>query len=145
MDLYVYWLIAALVLVVVEMLTSGFAVICFAIGALFAAIVALCGLDLNWQLVAMVVFTVLAFVLVRPFVLKYLNKKKHDVAMNVDGLINRIGFVSETIDGTVGTGRVAIDGDDWKAMAKENGIIEKGTRVKIVAHDSLIVTVEPCD
>lgn len=140
MELYVIWLIAALVLVVVEMLTAGFAVICFAIGATAAAIVDLCGLSLNWQLAAMALFTMLAFVLVRPFVLRYLNRKKDEVPTNTDALIGRVGIVTEAIEPSTLAGRVAIDGDDWKAVASEP--IAKGERVRIVARESVIVTVE---
>ena len=39
MDYYQIWLIAAIILVIIELLTAGFGVICFAIGALFSALV----------------------------------------------------------------------------------------------------------
>ena len=36
---YYYWLIAAIVLVIVEICTAGFGALCFAIGAAFSALV----------------------------------------------------------------------------------------------------------
>ena len=49
---------------------------------------------------------------------------------------------SETIEAE-GYGRVAIDGDDWKAVSANGGRIEKGDNVKVVGRDSIIITVEP--
>ena len=40
-----------------------------------------------------------------------------------------------------GYGRVAIDGDDWKATASTD--IKKGDTVTIVTRESIILTVEP--
>jgi membrane protein implicated in regulation of membrane protease activity len=53
--------------------------------------------------------------------------------------------VSERIDGEQHTGRVAIDGDDWKAVSEDGAVIEKGTNVEIVKLDSIIVTVRKCN
>lgn len=141
MEIYMYWLIGALLLVLIEILTAGFAVICFAIGAIFAALAAFCGGSLIVQLVAMIVFTAISFVLVRPFAIKYLNPK-NQAAMNADAIIGRTGHVTETIDSAASTGRVAVDGDEWKAISANNTTIAKGSVVRITHRESLVVTVE---
>ena len=41
-----------------------------------------------------------------------------------------------------GYGRVLIDGDDWKACAIDNEAIAKGTKVRVVKMESIIITVE---
>ena len=96
----------------------------------------------NWQLIIMAIFTFTSFVLVRPFILKFFSKKNGDIITNVDAIIGRIGRVSERIDPKAGTGRVAIDGDDWKAISTNGEIIEKGESVKVISHESLIIYVE---
>ncbi len=48
MQYYQIWLIAAIILVIIELLTSGFGVICFAIGALFSALTDYLGGALIW-------------------------------------------------------------------------------------------------
>ena len=139
---YYYWLIAAIVLVIVEIMTSGFGVICFAIGALFAALVS--GLvedSLSWQIVVFAVVSLLTFIFLRPVVIRFLDKKSKDVKTNAEAIIGRIGVVSERIDAEQHTGRVAIDGDDWKAVSEDGSVIEKGASVEIVKLDSIIVTV----
>lgn len=142
MEVYYYWLIAAIILVIVEIATAGFGVICFAIGAALAALGAYCGLTTIWQLAIFAVVSMLAFIFVRPVVLRFLEKRSKEVKTNVDALIGRKGVVSETIDPVAHTGRVAVDGDDWKAVSENGTVIEKGAEVEILSRDSLIVTVK---
>ena len=42
-----------------------------------------------------------------------------------------------------GYGRVAIGGDDWKAVSSSSDEIPVGTRVRVVKVESIIITVEP--
>lgn len=136
------WAIVALLCVIVEIFTVGFAVICFSFGAVGAAVCAACGLSVAWQIAAFSVFTALAFIFVRPFVLKHFYPAK-EVRTNADAIIGKTGRVSEEIDAQKGTGRVAIDGDDWKAVALGDEVIAVGSKVEIVGRDSIILTVKP--
>ena len=142
MEYYQIWLIAAIVLVIIELLTAGFGVICFAIGALFSALAAYLDLGLLWQLLIFAVTSVLTFIFLRPILIKLLERKSKDVKTNADALIGKAALVSETIDATQNTGRVAVDGDDWKAVSADGSIINKGEKVKIVSRDSIILTVK---
>ena len=142
MEYYQIWLIAAIVLVIIELLTAGFGVICFAIGALFSALVAYFDANLIWQLVVFAAASLLSFLFVRPVVLRFLDKKSKDVKTNADALIGKIAVVSEFIDPEKNEGRVAIDGDDWKAVSVDGSKIDKGEKVEIVSRDSIILTVK---
>jgi len=141
---YYYWLIAAIVLVIVEICTAGFGALCFALGAAFSALVSGLGGSLTWQILAFVVVSLLTFIFLRPIVVRFLDKKSKDVKTNAEAIIGRKGIVSERIDASQHTGRVAIDGDDWKAVSEDGSVIEKGTDVEIIKLDSIIVTVKPC-
>lgn len=136
-----YWLIAAIILVIVEICTAGFGSICFAIGAAFSAVVAALGANFTWQTVVFVVVSLLTFIFLRPVFLRFLDKKSKDVKTNAEAIVGRKGIVSERIDREQHTGRVAIDGDDWKAVSENGEVIEKGTEVEIIKLDSIIVTV----
>ncbi|MCR5013290.1 MAG: NfeD family protein [Bacteroidales bacterium] len=142
MEYYQIWLIAAIVLVIIEILTAGFGVICFAIGALFSALTDYLGASLVWQLVVFAAVSLLAFFFLRPVFLRFLDRKTKDVKTNADALIGKTAIVSETIDATANTGRVAIDGDDWKAVSEDGSVIEKGQKVHVVNRDSIILTVK---
>ncbi len=142
---YYYWLIAAIVLVIVEICTAGFGALCFAIGAAFSALVSGLGGNLTWQIVAFLIVSLLTFIFLRPVVMRFLDKRSKDVKTNADAIIGRKGVVSESIDASQHTGRVAIDGDDWKAVSEDGAVIEKGDDVEIIKRDSIIVTVRKCN
>lgn len=142
MAAYQIWLIVAIVLVIVEICTAAFGSICFAIGAGFSALAAGLGAGLTWQIVIFAVVSLLTFIFLRPFILKFMDRKSKDVKTNADALVGRKAIVSERIDASQLTGRVAVDGDDWKAVSEDGSVIEKGTTVEIVKLDSIILTVK---
>lgn len=142
MQAYLIWLIIAFALVIFEICSATFGAICFAIGAGFSALVAGLGLDLTWQIIVFAVVSLLTFIFLRPFMLKFLDRNAKDVKTNADALLGRKAIVSERIDAAQHTGRVAIDGDDWKAVSSDGAVIETGTEVTIVKMDSIILTVK---
>ena len=143
MEIYQIWLLIAAVFVVIEIFTSGFAVACFSVGCVFGAILAACDLSLTCQVVAFAVGTFLAFVFIRPIVMKYLDKKTNDtgVKTNMDNIIGKTAVVTEKIEEN-GYGRVKIDGDDWKAKTNDGSAAEVGTKVEIESFESIILTVK---
>jgi membrane protein implicated in regulation of membrane protease activity len=140
MEIYVVWLITALVLLIVELFTASFGVVCFSFGAAAAGLAAHCGLSTMWQLLIFSVVSFIAFVFVRPFVVKFLLKKKDEVLTNADAIVGRIAVVTEEINPDKNTGRVKIDGDDWKAEASD--IIPVGEKVEVVSRESIILNVK---
>lgn len=141
MEVYQIWLIIAIILVIVEICTAAFGSICFAIGAGLAALAAALGGGVTWQIIVFAAVSLLTFIFLRPVVIRFLDRKSKDVKTNADALVGRKGIVSERIDAKQHTGRVAIDGDDWKAVSEDGSVIEKGISVEIVKLDSIIVTV----
>lgn len=137
-----FWLIAAIILVIVEILTEGFGSICFAIGAGVSALASYIGANFTWQIIIFLAVSLLTFIFFRPFMLRFLDKRSKHVKTNVDALIGRKGIVSERIDMEKHTGRVSIDGDDWKAVSADGSVIERGVTVEIVKLDSIILTVK---
>lgn len=142
MEIYQIWLIAAILLIIFEIFSATFGAICFAIGAGFSALAAGLGANVTWQIIVFAVVSMLTFIFLRPIVMRFLDRKSKDVKTNADAIIGRKGVVSERIDAEQHTGRVAIDGDDWKAVSEDGSAIEKGTTVEIVKLDSIIVTVK---
>lgn len=141
-DIYYYWLIMAIVLIIVEIVTAGFGAVCFAMGALCSAVAAYIKLSFSWQLGIFAIISLVAFIFLRPIALKFLEKKSQSVKTNADALIGKTAIVSETINCNTHTGRVTIDGDSWKAVSNDNSIIEKGKEVEITEINSIILTVK---
>ena len=140
--LWQMWALVSFICLILELMNGDFFIMCFAIGGVFACIAAALGLGIYGQLLVFAIFSVLSLFFVRPFALKYLHRSGEDRPSNADAVIGRIGTVSEAIEAG-GYGRVAIDGDDWKSLAAGGEAIPKGARVRVVAMDSIILTVEP--
>lgn len=143
MTVWQIWLLVAAVFVVIEIFTSGFAVACFSVGCVLASILAACNLSLTWQIVAFAAGTFLAFVFIRPFVMKYIDKKTNDndVRTNMDNIVGKTAVVTERIE-EGGYGRVKIDGDDWKACTDDGSTAETGEKVTVISYESIILTVK---
>lgn len=141
MEPWQIWIIVALVFFILEIFTPGFAVACLSIGAIGSAIGTAFGCELKFQILIFALVTLLAFVLIRPLVLKFFYSKSENVATNVDALIGRQAIVSEEIKPVIG-GRVKVDGDDWKAVTADGKSVEAGKIVRILKVDSVILTVE---
>ena len=141
MEPWQIWIIVALGFFILEVFTPGFAVACLSIGAIGGAVGSAFGCELKFQILIFAIFTLLAFVLVRPLVLKFFYNKSKEVPTNVDALIGRQAIVTEEIKPVVG-GRVKVDGDDWKAVTADGKSVEAGKIVRILKLDSVILTVE---
>lgn len=141
-NLWLIWVIVSIVCLILELSSGDFFILCFAIGAAVAAILAGCGLSLTWQIVLFAVVSALSLLLVRPALIKKLHKPQRERLSNAEALIGQEGRVSEMIE-VGGFGRVAIDGDDWKAQSADGAAINKDVRVRVVKMESIILTVEP--
>lgn len=142
MEIWQMWLAVGLAMAVIEIFTSGFAVLCFGIGALAASGVAALGLDIKWQVGGFVVFSFIALVYVRPFFQKFLSRGKPEVKSGVDALVGRKARVEADIVPAEHRGRVAVDGDSWKAVSADGSLIRRGETVVILGVDSVVLTVE---
>jgi membrane protein implicated in regulation of membrane protease activity len=141
LNLWMMWALIAVICLIFELLSGGFFIICFSFGALASVVAALLGVSFVGQVIVFAVFSFLCLFLVRPFALRYLhNRHEPDRVSNADAILGRIGFVSQDIE-QGGYGRVAIDGDDWKALSSDGSAISKGAKVKVLSRDSIIITV----
>lgn len=139
-NMWLTWLMLAVVCLIAEVSSGDLYIMCFSIGALGAAVPASVGSPLIIQLLVFAVVSAIAVFFIRPVAIRYLHKNDKDVKSNADALADRIGTVSEEIVAG-GYGRVAIDGDDWKAETSETENIPVGTKVKVVGRESIIIKV----
>ena len=140
-NLWQFWAIIAFLLLILELTSGDFFILCFAIGAAITTLLSLTGMGFLWQLLLFAILSVLCLFFVRPVMLRYFHRNDPDRKSNADALIGQEGRVSETIVAD-GYGRVAIDGDDWKAVSADGREIAKGSKVRVVSRDSIIITVE---
>lgn len=141
-NLWQMWAVVAIICLILELTAGDFFIICFAIGAVGAAVDAgLLGNGIYAQLFVFVVITLLCLFYVRPFAKRYLRKGEDKRVSNADALLGRQGRVVETIEAG-GFGRVQIDGDIWKAVTRGEADIPEGSNVTVIDRQSTIITVK---
>ena len=136
-----FWLMAFIILVVMEFLTMGLTTIWFAIGALVAFFASLFGATLWIQIILFLVISLVVLVVYRPLAVKYINSRR--IRTNVDDLVGKEGKVTEKIDNFNQTGRVIVNGMDWSARTTIGGTIDVDTIVKVVDVQGVKLIVEP--
>ncbi len=139
--LWQMWALVSFVCLILELMNGDFFIMCFAIGGVCASIAAAFGVGIYGELLVFAICSVLSLFFVRPLALKYLHKGGEERVSNAEAVIGRVGKVSQAIEAG-GYGRVAIDGDDWKARSASGEPIAKNAQVKVVSMESIILTVE---
>jgi membrane protein implicated in regulation of membrane protease activity len=129
---WVLWVIAAGVFGVGEMLTTGFFLAPFAVGAALAAVTDLAGAG---ELVSWIVFVLVSLLtlgVVRPIAKSHMRMPPQ-IRTGTAALIGQHAIVLERIANHEGVGCVKIDGEVWTARAlDEDQVIEAGRRVEVV-------------
>ena len=128
-NMTVVWLIAMIVLLVIEGVVPGLVSIWFAAGALIALVSSLFGAPLWLQIVWFLIVSIALLVLTRPLAKKYVNSRT--TPTNADRIIGKECVVTEEIDNLRGTGAVSVDGKVWTArLERVDGKAPKGSVVK---------------
>lgn len=127
-----FWLIAAGVFFVCEMLTVGFLIFWLGIASILAMIVSLFTDNLLIQTAVFVFSSSLLIFLTKPFIEKFVTKKDKTVNTNVYSLIGKIGIVTEEINPLLGTGQIKIGTEIWSAISTDESIISKDSQIEIL-------------
>lgn len=142
MDMTVVWLIAMIVLLVVEGLVPGLISIWFALGALAALVSALLHAPLWLQIVWFLAVSIIALALTRPLAKKYINARTQPT--NADMMIGKECVVRESIDNVLGTGAVSVDGKVWTARTESDETkAQEGARAVVVRIEGVKLIVKP--
>jgi membrane protein implicated in regulation of membrane protease activity len=128
---WLLWAIAAALLAVGELLTSGlFFLGPVAIAAVIAGVLAAIGAGPVVQLLAFVVLSIASVAVLRPLAKRHITMPPM-LRTGTDALVGARALVLERVD--VNGGRVRIGGEEWSARAfMEDQVIEPGARVEVV-------------
>lgn len=124
------WLIVAGVCLIIEIMTVGFLIFWFAIGALFAMIVSFFTNNLIIQTSVFVLSSGILIFATKPFVKNFVNKKD-GIKTNVYSIVGKTGIVTKDIDTIQALGQVKVDGEIWSAIGLNDATISQGTEVEI--------------
>ena len=137
----IFWAVAVIAFVILELATVGLASIWFALGALCALLAALLGAPVWLQVVWFVIVSVATLLLTRPLARKYINSKT--MATNADRVIGGKAVVKERIDELAGTGAVLADGKMWTARTADGSVAEPGDIVTVLEIRGVRLIVAP--
>lgn len=138
MDAWIVWLIAAGIILVLEMFTLTFYMLWFCIGALVAALVAWIAPDAYLlQVVAGSIVTLVLTIFTKPISKKVRSSKGfQDTGTE---LVGRQGVVVDPIEpGQYGI--VKVGSDTWSAVSAQ--LLAKDERVRVISRSSTIIEVE---
>lgn len=126
-----FWLIAAGIFFVGEILTVGFLIFWLGIGSLLAMIVSLFTDNLIIQTAVFVVSSGLLIFLTKPFVNKFAKIEKK-LTTNAFSIIGKTGIVIEEINPILGTGQIKVGTEIWSATSENENIIAKDSEIEIL-------------
>ena len=130
------WLLAALLLGIIEVLSITFVFLMFAIGADAAAITAFFGGGLIAQVVVFVVVSLLLLIVMKGRI----QRSGDDVRTNADALIGKSGYVTQLVGER--DGRIQFSGGEWSARSTGE-LIPVGTQIEVVAIEGATAVVRP--
>lgn len=136
------WLIAAGLLAVGEMLTAGFFLLPFAIGAAAAGVLALANVAIPFQIVTFVVVSVVSLWMLQQFARKDIHGEL--IPVGAARYIGSTAIVREPISRFT-TGWVKMGTEDWRAITDGNDEIGVDTVVRVVEVRGARLVVEPVD
>lgn len=135
------FLVGALVLFVGEILTAGFFLLPFALGAAISAVLAFLGVPPAVNLVAFLVISVIALVALQ----RYTDTDDDQPPVGANRYADKMGTVLVSVSRSKGTGRVRVETENWRASTDLSDEIPEGTEVQIVEVRGTRLIVEPID
>lgn len=139
--MWTFWLIAAGIFFIGEMLTAGFLIFWLGVGSLVALLVSLFTSNLVIQTAAFVISSIILIFSTKSFADKF--TRKDGVATNVYTLNGKKGIVIEEINPTLGKGQIKVGGEIWSAICDEGLVIPKDSEVEIVRIQGVKAYVTP--
>lgn len=136
------WLIISGVFFIIEMITVGFLVFWFGIGALLAMVVSIFTSNIIIQTTVFIISSTLLLFLTKPLVKKISHKDK--TLTNAYSIIGKKGIVIREINSQNGIGQIKVGTEIWTAKSNTDDIvIKEGVEVDILEIDGVKAVVKP--
>ena len=134
------WLIIAGVFFVAEIVTVGFLVFWFGVGALIAMIFSFFTSNVIVQTAIFIISSSILLFVTKPFVKKFVDVKS--TKTNAFSIIGKKALVIKEIN-SHSVGQIKINGEVWSAEAENDETISEGSEVEIVKINGVKAIVKP--
>lgn len=135
------FLIGALLLFVGEIITAGFFLLPFAIGAAIAAVMAFLSVPPAVTLISFLVISGIALVALQ----RYTDTDDDQPPVGANRYLDKIGTVIVPISRAKGTGRVRVETENWRASTDLSEELPEGMEVEILEVRGTRLIVAPLD
>jgi membrane protein implicated in regulation of membrane protease activity len=143
MELWLIWLVIAVVFGVAEIFTLTAALGVLGAAAAVPAVIAALGLPLPLQLAAFAVSSVVGVLLVRPVALRHMSRPQLE-RFGIDALVGKRAFVVREVNDR--DGLVRIDGEEWSARSFDDvTVIPEGAAVNVMRISGTTAYVYPME
>jgi len=133
LDIWVYWVISGVILIIAEIFTPGFVLALFGVAAIAAGILARFMPEaITTQIGVFAAVTFVLFVFVRKLLYGYFEKDEPQILTNADALVGKTGRAMTKV--AVDThGDVKVGGESWYAVPDmDDVIIEEGEEITVL-------------
>jgi membrane protein implicated in regulation of membrane protease activity len=139
---WLWWVGAALIFALIELLSLDFVFIMFAGGALAAGVANAAGTPLWVQAIVFVVASVVLLVTLRPTLIRHLRNSTPKAPTNAEANVGRTASVVQEV--SAASGLIKLSGEVWSARAVPGSpLLAAGTSVRVVQIDGATAVVEP--
>ncbi len=123
------WLIIAGLFFIGEIITVGFLIFWFGIGALIAMIVSFFTSNIIIQTAIFITSSAILLLATKPLVTKFVDVKS--TKTNAFSIIGKKALVIKEIN-SHSVGQIKINGEVWSAISENDDVISEGSEVEIV-------------
>lgn len=129
--------VCGIAFLILEMFTPSMFFLNFSLSSFICAVLSFHTKNPYVLVISFFVFSFVSFIFLRPIIIKKLNKA-NETGIN-SKYIDKIAHAEEDI--TSSSGVLSIYGERWEARSENGTIIPKGSEVKIIRNESIIMYV----
>lgn len=127
-NMWLFWIIVAVIFLIIEMITAGLVSVWFVPAAIITCFIALAVDSIIWQIAIFVVLSAVFMAVCRKIYNKHIKKPVDEVDQN-EKLLGKTATVTE--DTNAITGRILVGDVYWKATTENGDTISRGETVVI--------------
>ena len=140
----IFWLVAGVLLLGLELLTTVFFSLFVAVGAFGACIASSLGADTWLQVLVFVGVSLVGIALGRPPLMRLVHDRRHDITLpGVQGLVGQRAVTVDVVGDDLHPGHALLAGERWLAVTDAGMPLEPDVPVTVAAVRGTTLVVRP--
>ena len=140
LDFWQIWCVAGVIFFIIEVFSPAMFFFNLALACLGVAVIAYLGFAIIWQVLVFGLLSAIFLIWLRPLCIKNQNQDRTETT---DMYVGKTATVIEDVNSE--NGKIAVFGEEWQAKSLNGEQISKGSYVKIVKNDSIVMFVVPAE